>query len=597
MKRLTFRQKLFLYYSLIVFLVIVLGFGAVYAYIVDRLKAEVYQNMELSAKEMTGQLDNKLREMDRLTIEVVSNPFIQQYMQKLKKSGQPGSLSNMQNMASNTLISISAVNLGSLRVSIYNSFGSYTGIGIPDDPLVIDERMQRKDYKAWYESIMPESSTNKRLVLHDDYWGKQNRMISAVREIVDIDSYASYGLVEVQYPVKGLADLFEGPSEQEQYLLAGDGTVIYAGGDVGQDGDVLKQIISKIGSNEKGRFETEELKDKSYVCYEKSENSDWYFAVVKPAYVLREAVFPVVWVALLIAIILLAVMVVFTALIAERLTQPLKKLQERVRYAERTQEIKMVPETEEKDEIRMINTAFESLYKNLQLSRDELSYIKLQEAKTQMLAVQAQMNPHFLYNILSVISAISLDYQATEIMDICKYLSNMLRYAGAFSLDMVSMEEEIVHTTNYLELMKCRYKDRISYEIRADEDTKKLRVPKLILQPIVENCFRHGFKGVKPPWKLLIEIEKSEDKWLIRVSDNGTGFGEEAIAKLYRQLEHWQDNLSDDIYSLGIGGYGLTNVIIRLKIAYGREGVFRVTDRNEETGQFCIVEIGGEIHV
>lgn len=95
MKKLKFRQKLFLYYSAIVFLVILLGFGAVYAYIVKRLQTEILQNMELSVKEMTGQLDNRIKEMDRLTIEVVSNPFIQEYMQNLSKEGIPNSYSDM----------------------------------------------------------------------------------------------------------------------------------------------------------------------------------------------------------------------------------------------------------------------------------------------------------------------------------------------------------------------------------------------------------------------------------------------------------------------------------------------------------------------
>ena len=209
MKKLKFRQKLFLYYSAIVFLVILLGFGAVYAYIVKRLQAEIFQNMELSVKEMTGQLDNRIKEMDRLTIEVVSNPFIQEYMQNLSKEGIPNRYSDMQNMASNTLISISAVNLGSLRVSIYNRFGSYISIGIPDDQKAIGERIKMLNYTEWYDSVIPDRNTSGKLLPHDDFWADKEKMISVVREIVDINSYASYGLVEIQYPVRKLEELFD----------------------------------------------------------------------------------------------------------------------------------------------------------------------------------------------------------------------------------------------------------------------------------------------------------------------------------------------------------------------------------------------------
>lgn len=600
--KLAFKQKLFLYYSLIVLSVIILGFGAVYAYILGRLKVEILGNMELSAKEMTGQLDNKIQEMDRLTIEVVSNPYIQKYMQDMKKSGIPDSYSDMRNMASNTLISISAVNLGSLRVSIYNRYGSYISIGIPDSQKKITDRTTGDDYKEWYDSIIPERNSSKKLLPHEDFWSEDEdkQMISVLREIVDIDSYTSYGVVEIQYPVKKLSDMFDSGLEQKQYLITDTGDMIYDSGEEKNREETAGQLVSCLKEEDRGITEGEINGEDSYICYEKSETTGWYFLVVKPRRVLWEAVFPVVGVALLLAVVLLVMTLVFIGLVASRLTRPLRKLKERIRYADRETETvqAVLPEdAEEKDEILLIDTAFDSLYRNLQLSRDELNYVKLQEAKTQMLAVQAQMNPHFLYNILSVISAIGFEYQAAEIMDICKYLSNMLRYAGAFNLDKVCMEEEINHTKNYLELMKCRFKDRIGYEIRTEDGAESIRVPKLILQPIVENCFQHGFKEVKPPWKILIEIGKKEKEWWIRVSDNGKGFGRESVEKLEKQLENWQDNLNDDIGSLGIGGYGLTNVIIRLRISYGKRCTFKVYERELNGNRFCTVEIGGEISV
>lgn len=87
MKKLGFRTKMFIYYSLIVLLIIMIGFGAVYGYIVKRLEAEIIQNMELSSKEMTGQMDSILKEMDHMAIEIVANPIVQKYMYEQKKQG------------------------------------------------------------------------------------------------------------------------------------------------------------------------------------------------------------------------------------------------------------------------------------------------------------------------------------------------------------------------------------------------------------------------------------------------------------------------------------------------------------------------------
>lgn len=594
-RKLNFRQKLFLYYSLIVFIIILSGYTFVYLYIADRLKTEMYQNMELSAKEITGQLDNKVKEMDRLTIEVVSNPFIQEYMQSLKKSGVSKRYSDMQNMASNTLISISAVNLGSLRVSIYNDYGSYTSIGIPDKQSVINERTKSENYGVWYKSILPERNSSIKMLPHDDFWGSNEKMISVVREIVDINSYTSYGLVEVQYPVEKLEELFEEIPEQKQYIISKEGENIYAAEDI--EKEILQNVIECQMKDEQARLELRVKGKKNYICVEKSQVTDWYIVTVRDDGVLNKSIFPVVGVALLIAAVLLIVMIVFTGLVANRLTQPLQKLRKRIQFVEEDDYKDLPDEVRNRDEIDLIDNAFESLYKTLQLSRNELAYVRLQEAKTQMLAVQAQMNPHFLYNILSVISMIAMEYQATEIMDICKYLSNMLRYAGSFSINMVSLEEEINHTENYLKLMKCRFKESVNYEIRKEEGTDNLRVPKLILQPIVENCFQHGLKGIKPPWNIMIEIGIKQKQWFIRVSDNGRGFCREEKERLIQQLENWQDNLSDDIVSLGIGGYGLRNVIIRLKIAYGNDCIFSIYEKSGKKGEYCTVEIGGEINV
>lgn len=92
MKKLGFRTKMFIYYSLIVLLIIMIGFGAVYGYIVKRLEAEIIQNMELSSKEMTGQMDSILKEMDHMAIEIVANPIVQKYMYEQKKNREYGAI-------------------------------------------------------------------------------------------------------------------------------------------------------------------------------------------------------------------------------------------------------------------------------------------------------------------------------------------------------------------------------------------------------------------------------------------------------------------------------------------------------------------------
>lgn len=600
MKKMGFRTKLFIYYSLIVFFVIIIGFSAVYYYIMKRLEAEVIQNMDLSVKEMTGQMDSVIKEMDHIAIEIVANPTIQEYMQNQRKSGITEQYSNMQNMAYNTLISLSAVNLGSLRVSIYNQYGSYTSIGIPTDQRVIDDRTAMREYEKWFESLIPEHNNSKVLLPHKDFWtnDEEKQMISVVREIVDINSYASFGIAEVQYPVRKLKRIFENTLEQKQYLFSKSGVFLYSN-EQAEENTSADYLLDIIGQDELGNKKCCIGGENGYLSFRKSGETDWYFAAFRSKKALYSAIYPIIGVVLMVAILILGIMLVFIAVIASHLTRPLSKLQQKIRFVVTSDDAGDCEKekSSQRDEIWMIDAAFDSLYQNLLHSQDELNYLKVQEIKMQMLAVQAQMNPHFLYNILSVISAVSLDYQAYEVMDMCKALSSMLRYSGSFSYNMVPFAEEINHTENYLELMHCRFKDNIGYQFQIQEELKEVMVPKLILQPIVENCFQHGFSEVKPPWKIYVEGGITEKRWFIRVLDNGAGFHGGDLEKLEKKLDHWQENISDDIGNLGIGGYGLSNVIIRLKIIYGVGATFRVYSTQKEKEQFCVVEIGGDLVV
>lgn len=577
-----------------------IGFGAVYSYIVRRLEAEIIQNMELSSKEMMGQMDSILKEMDHMAIEIVANPIIQKYMHDQNDPGNTEQYNDLQNMTYDTLISLSAVNLGAFRVSLYNQSGSYTSIGIPTEQKKIEKKTGAQSYKTWYELLRPERNARKVLLPHEDFWAgdEENQMISVIREIVDINSYSSFGLVEVQYPVKKLKRIFSNKFEQKQFLFSEDGHLIYSKGDTNED-DFISEILKYVNGQEKDSIRCKVVNERGYLSFRKSAEADWYLAVFRSQRTINRAVYPIVGVVLLIALLILIVMLIFTALIARHLTKPLNILQQKINVMNKNGQGDDLQENadDRKDEIWMIDAAFNTLHQNLLESQNELNYMKVQEIKMQMLAVQAQMNPHFLYNTLSIISAISLDYQAYEVMDICKALSSMLRYSGSFTYERVALEDEIMHACNYLELMHYRFKENIKYQMHVQEEAKKVLVPKLILQPIVENCFQHGFAETKPPWKVYVEGGMSENRWFLRVMDNGSGFSKSTLEMLEQKLDHWQDNVNDDIGNLGIGGYGLVNVIIRLKITYGKKGTFLIYNTQRENEKFCVVELGGDLRV
>lgn len=202
------------------------------------------------------------------------------------------------------------------------------------------------------------------------------------------------------------------------------------------------------------------------------------------------------------------------------------------------------------------------------------------------------MNPHFLFNTLMGISAVGQELQSTKIISMCAELADMLRYVGSYENSNTTIQDELTHAENYLKLVKWRYEERLNYEFIVEEGMYTIKVPKLILQPLIENCFSHGFNKVRPPWSIKIQGKFNKDKWEISVIDNGSGFSEKSLEKIQQQMLELQkkEYPADLINHLELGGMGRVNILIRLKLLYGDHAVFSM---NNDPVTGTTVTLGG----
>ena len=142
--------------------------------------------------------------------------------------------------------------------------------------------------------------------------------------------------------------------------------------------------------------------------------------------------------------------------------------------------------------------------------------------KAHMLALQTQMNPHFLYNTLSVIGAFGQMKGNVEVTQMCADLSKMLRYTVELKENNTRIEMELAHITSYLKLMRMRFDGILEYYINVDESILDIICSQTDIEPIIENIFKHGFVDINPPWYVWIEGFIEAGKWYIKISDNGT---------------------------------------------------------------------------
>jgi two-component system sensor histidine kinase YesM len=218
------------------------------------------------------------------------------------------------------------------------------------------------------------------------------------------------------------------------------------------------------------------------------------------------------------------------------------------------------------DEITELGMSFNIMIGKIRELLD--SKIKEQEnlKKAELRALQAQINPHFLYNTLDTIIWMAEDKKTDQVIDIVRALSSFFRISLSKGRDWITIGEEIERTRSYLTIQKMRYRDIMDYEIEVDEGAADNTTLKLILQPLVENALYHGIKNKRSGGTITVRAkQKDEAEVVLEVEDNGIGFTPEKLAQV-------QAELSDDSGDIRLeSGYGIDNVNKRIKLYYGKQ--------------------------
>lgn len=193
---------------------------------------------------------------------------------------------------------------------------------------------------------------------------------------------------------------------------------------------------------------------------------------------------------------------------------------------------------------------------------------KLQQKQAEVLALQNQINPHFLYNTLEAIRSDALMADCQEIAETTEALATFFRYTISNVQEYVTFSDELDNVENYFTVQRCRFGDKIDLELEMENELLlEARMPKLILQPLVENAVIHGLEGKLEGGIVKILIENSKDTLFLRVRDNGLGMSETETDRLNKILQG--EELQEKTNSGKRGGIALRNVNSRIKLMFG----------------------------
>lgn len=216
------------------------------------------------------------------------------------------------------------------------------------------------------------------------------------------------------------------------------------------------------------------------------------------------------------------------------------------------------------DEIGMLGNNFNHMLEKIDELIQQLYIEKQSKLEAQLKNLQEQIKPHFLYNTLDTISWMARDHEAMDVVEVVDALTNMFRIGLSKGKDEISLREEKTHVANYLYIQKIRYQDKLRYEIDIPECYDTLIVPKLILQPLVENAIYHGIKLKRGGGVIRIVGRQTGSIFELCVCDNGAGIAPTRLQLLQEQLQT-PGNVQNKV------GFGLFYVAERIKLCYGAE--------------------------
>lgn len=289
---------------------------------------------------------------------------------------------------------------------------------------------------------------------------------------------------------------------------------------------------------------------------------------------------------LAIALLMICVSMIITGFISSGLTRPLELLMNTIQKIGNGN-VQLRAKIVKEDEIGELAQQFNEML-------DQMEELKQKEYQTKQLlnraeykALQAQVNPHFLYNTLDTMASIAEIRNCPEVSHMSQSLALIFRYSLNMKDPFSTVENEIVHLKNYIYVMDMRMHDNIQYTFDVDEMTLKSKLPRLSLQPIVENAINHGLRNKRGKKKIGIQIKREQMDLVICIEDNGIGLDTSAINESLRKNEL-------DFVEKG-NSIGLHNINARLKMLYGNQyGMHLESMLGEGTKVFMILPDRGE---
>ena len=563
---------------------------------------KLYKNMEndiiRTSSGIGDAIDLQISQMDNVCLNVINSTSVKNTFSHWISNDNVSSYERrqQQNHMNNALVSIRGIDTSIRQVNLYSMEKGGYGVGN-----YYGRVSNNTTELPWYKGTVEKDGyrffqANKHPLLSRHSGTQADRLYFSLYRM-HFDKYHNpAGFVEVSKYYDTLFAEAISPttsSNMDITVYDEDGTQIYP--DLSSGGEKRFDYFAELQSQESVSHSTRIYNDlkrqKEFVTIYPLKYSDFTVAAsINNANFYTPILMSLMWIPLL-ALCLFVICYFVSGFLSRRIAQPLTEIHQ---FLSQSDSAKKFRQISLKDsgvvEIDRLRDSLNSSIRAQEAATESLLVMKESEIQAQMLALQAQMNPHFLYNSLNTIGAMAEEGMTEEVTSMCQDITSILRYISSDKESVSTVEEELEHCSLYLNCMKMRFKDKLTYEFDIDDDLLERKIPKLCIQLLIENSVKFVSKTA-PPWHIRVEGYIDAGLWLISVKDNGPGFDPEVDRHLRSQMDEILKY--SRLPSLELDGMGILNIFIRFYLLFGRAFLFQFGNL-PEGGAFVIV--GGRFH-
>lgn len=448
----------------------------------------------------------------------------------------------------------------------------YDGMLIESEPVAtVKDNVKVADQK-WYQDARSEIenihfSTPHVQNLFDDGTFRYHRVVSLSRS-VDINDGSTSGsgvlLVDMKYSV--LEDMLERINETSSgiyyYLCSRDGEIIYHPRWTEINRGLFKEKNNKVASYEDGIYEMKTDGQKENIVVGSVAYTGWKLIGVVPESVQETSINKFRYYIITTILILVMMLLQVNRFISRKISRPIRELDESVK----AYEAGAMPDIYigGSAEIRHLGYSVQKSYEQIEALMKEIIQQQTERRKSELDALQSQINPHFLYNTLESITWMIEAQRNKEAVVMISELAKLLRVSLSRGKTIISIGDELQHSRSYMNIQRVRYKERFKVEFLIDEEIKNYCIVKLVIQPLLENAIYYGVGKMDEDddGQILICGEKKGEDIYISIEDNGMGMPEDIRSNILT------DNSKVPKHGSGVG---VINVHSRISLMFGPE--------------------------